>query len=478
MPWGDPALAGVVLVFGTLGLGVMLARSRGACALMAVAAIPYASVYFAVHETMAPRSAVPLLPVVVYLAVRGVDVLNRRALAPVATVAVIACLSIVVPAVRASANAPSPTFRLLNDMRARLAKRPEPQPVLSMHYPFAVALRGESLGIRVLSPSPGHEWLQLVNYWRTGGRVPVWFLTEPHRTDLAAIDRESRALVRAYRWPPESVPFVRGTRPGPVDWNEIQQPPWFVPEGWALTPELGGAAPQLGAGPQNGPIMAYLRRDGVTLTLMAGGRHLDSTAEFPAIVTMALDGATLDVWSVAPGQSFLRVLAVDGDVLSGDGYGRLSLRADASDGSGRPVRIAIEQFDAQPLDSVVYGYDTGWHEQEYNPSTGRLWRWTSEAATLLVKGGARDMTMRLTGESPLRYFSAPPRVRVRAGSQGLAEFMPRADFNETLSVPADALGDAGGIITIETSETFVPDERSGNGDRRRLGLRIYELTLE
>ena len=477
-PWGAPALAGVILALGAIGLGVMLARSPGACALMAIAAIPYAGFHLVVHETMALRHAIPLLPVVVYLAVRGIDVLSRRALAPVATVVVIACLTIVVPAVRASANEASPTFRLLNDLRARLARHPEPQPVLSMHYPFAVALRGESLGIRVLAPSPRREWLRLVNYWRTGGRAPVWFLVEPNRTDLAAIDRESRTLVRSYRWPSESLPFLRGTHPGPIDWNEIQRPRWFVPEGWALTPELGGTATQLDVGPEDGPIMAYLRRDGDALTLMVGGRHLDSTAEFPATVTVALDGVTLDAWSVAPGRSFLRVLAVDGDALSGDGYGRLSLRADASDGTGGPVRIAIEQFDAQPLESVVYGYDTGWHEQEYNPSNGRLWRWTSEAATLLVKGADQDVTMRLTGESPLVYFSDPPRVRVRAGSQDLAEFMPRADFNETLAVPADALRDAGGIITIETSETFVPDERSGNGDRRRLGLRIYELTLD
>ena len=42
--------------------------------------------------------------------------------------------------------------------------------------------------------------------------------------------------------------------------------------------------------------------------------------------------------------------------------------------------IAIEQFDAQPTGQVVFGFGDGWNELEYNPSTGRLWRWTSDRA--------------------------------------------------------------------------------------------------
>ena len=37
--------------------------------------------------------------------------------------------------------------------------------------------------------------------------------------------------------------------------------------------------------------------------------------------------------------------------------------------------LAMEQFDAQPAGRVVFGFDQGWYEREYNPATGALWRW-------------------------------------------------------------------------------------------------------
>ncbi len=56
-------------------------------------------------------------------------------------------------------------------------------------------------------------------------------------------------------------------------------------------------------------------------------------------------------------------------------------------------------------------------------------------------------------------------------------FSPDRDFRERVTIPAGALKPCGGRLTVTTDETFVPDERSGNGDRRRLGLRMYEVTL-
>jgi hypothetical protein len=33
------------------------------------------------------------------------------------------------------------------------------------------------------------------------------------------------------------------------------------------------------------------------------------------------------------------------------------------------------------------------------------------------------------------------------------------------------------VLTIATDRTFIPDERTGNGDRRQLGLRVFELRV-
>jgi hypothetical protein len=88
------------------------------------------------------------------------------------------------------------------------------------------------------------------------------------------------------------------------------------------------------------------------------------------------------------------------------------------------------------------------------------------------------VTLSLAGESPLRYFDAAPHVTVRAGGQVLATEQPSSDFEFRVKVPAPALAASDGMITIETDQTFVPQERSGSPDRRTLGLRIFELKVE
>ena len=126
----------------------------------------------------------------------------------------------------------------------------------------------------------------------------------------------------------------------------------------------------------------------------------------------------------------------------------------------------------------MFGFDRGWHEMEYNPATGRTWRWTSDAAALWIRHAGRDLTVRIRGENPLRYFDAAPAVVVRAGSAEVGRFAPDADFDRTFRVPAAALDASDGRLTLTTDRTFVPDDREHNGDRRRLGLRIYAVEIK
>ena len=48
----------------------------------------------------------------------------------------------------------------------------------------------------------------------------------------------------------------------------------------------------------------------------------------------------------------------------------------------------------------------------------------------------------------------------------------------TFEVPIEALTKTEGRITIVSSRTFVPAERSGVADRRQLGLRVFELRVD
>jgi hypothetical protein len=213
--------------------------------------------------------------------------------------------------------------------------------------------------------------------------------------------------------------------------------------------------------------------------LIVGGRHLGDRAEPDAALTLSAGSRVLDSWTVSPVQRFfLRLVPLPpGTLMAGEVFTRVEVRSAAADGSGRRTSVALEQFDVQPEGSVVYGFDAGWHEQEYDPSTGLMWRWSSERADTRVHHGGRDLTVTIRGESPLRYFSSAPEVVVRAGSRILLRSAPSGDFVLEGLVPAAALDAAAGILTLETNEVFVPAERSASPDRRHLGLRILSFNL-
>ena len=119
----------------------------------------------------------------------------------------------------------------------------------------------------------------------------------------------------------------------------------------------------------------------------------------------------------------------------------------------------------------------GWNEIEYNRDLQRRWRWTTDRAVTFINSGGRDVTVTIAGESPLTYFDSAPHVVIRAGNQVLATAAPSSDFELTVKVPAGALAAADGMMTIETDKTFVPNERSGSPDKRRLGLRIFRFDV-
>jgi hypothetical protein len=83
----------------------------------------------------------------------------------------------------------------------------------------------------------------------------------------------------------------------------------------------------------------------------------------------------------------------------------------------------------------------------------------------------------MTIESPLRYFAVAPLVRARAGDRELAVTTMGSAQEWTFDVPADAIAAASGAVTIETDKTFVPSEGSGGADQRRLGLRVFSITV-
>jgi hypothetical protein len=200
---------------------------------------------------------------------------------------------------------------------------------------------------------------------------------------------------------------------------------------------------------------------------MIGGRLLPGGPS-GARLRIAIDGRVVDEPEIGPG-FFLRMLDLPAGTLAGDGdYAALVVSADSD-------RVALEQFDAQPAGHVVYGFGEGWHEHEYNPSNGQVWRWTSDRSAVRVRAAGKPLSLRIRGVSEAGH---PINLTVRAGGTVVASEAVGPAFVVNATIPAAFLGPGESVISIETDGSFVPAEvRWRTQDRRRLGLKVFECHL-
>ncbi|MBL8142410.1 MAG: DUF2723 domain-containing protein [Acidobacteria bacterium] len=484
--WGPLEIGLAITAIAVLGGVIALVRERKPLLAMTCAYLPYALFHLAFQDTEHTRYAIPLIVPVVWLVVRAFRLAGER-VAVVATAAcVVLSLVLVSPALTAYAGAPSPSAQMLVDVQRAIGRGEATNRVLMTHHAFSVAWRNEPLTMDRLPVVRKNPWSMVVDYWGAGHTTPLWFIAEPgpNRLDrhhaLALVDPASRRMRGDRRWSFEADPLLAGARPSIADWYELTPPGWFVTTGWALTPALAGMAERDRRGPALGGVSGKVRRREGAASILIGGRHFGQAGEPDARYALAIDGRTVASWMARPAGAFLERIALPAGSLAGAGvYADLTVTAAAADGSARPLRTAIEQFDLQDVDAVMWAFGAGWHESEFSLQRGRLWRWSADASTIMVASDrpqALEVTVR--GESPLRYFDRAPTVRVMAGTRVLHTFSPAADFFERIAVPADIDWTEGvALLRVETDLTFVPDEREGNGDHRRLGLRVYDVTV-
>jgi hypothetical protein len=262
-----------------------------------------------------------------------------------------------------------------------------------------------------------------------------------------------------------------------MDWYRVEQPEWYVGEGWALTPEAAGVANADKRGLAYGPIHAGVDRMAISNgTLMVGGRSFDPTLR-PRL-TITLDGQTIADETLMPG-AFLRFVRRGFINFTPGDYSALTIATTP------PAPVAIEQFDVS-ADRILAGFGDGWHEQEFNPVTGLRWRWLSERGELKVAGSrvavppgaqrigpAPNVTLHLAGESPRKYFSRGSRLVVRAADRVVYDQVIEDDFS--IDIP---IGEPPPQIVLETDQIYVPADRSRRTqDRRHLGLRIFKAQI-
>ena len=83
----------------------------------------------------------------------------------------------------------------------------------------------------------------------------------------------------------------------------------------------------------------------------------------------------------------------------------------------------------------------------------------SERATVALRGGERDVTVRLIGEATRRYFSRPSRLTVSAGGQAISTVAIGSDFDVEVRVPRDLLTRSDGRLSLESDQMFIPGDR-------------------
>ena len=196
--------------------------------------------------------------------------------------------------------------------------------------------------------------------------------------------------------------------------------------------------------------------------------------------TLRVGDRGIETWTVPPEPAFfLRVVSLPSGTLAGAAsWTPLAIEA-RNALTGQPSGLgAVEQFDLRDVTDLMIGYDAGWHEQELNPATGVSWRWASERADLRIVPIDRDVVIRIRGESPLRSFSRPSKVILRAGSHVLTDLVVSEDFDWAVKVPSAVLAESGGIVRVTTDQTFRPADRGLNADRRQLGLKVYSVTVK
>jgi hypothetical protein len=502
-PWGHPIVGGIVMVLAAIGALRLLWKMPLTLAVVLLAFVPYAIFHLLFQETITIRYALPLVVPIAFMAVCALEWPGRRLAAGAAIALAGWSLVLSVPAMAWYGRHHSPAFQALEDAgRAAagdveggtraigfhaVARRavdwletaPSPDRVEdhSSKEPAAVALVFRRHPIPVLKAPHGQEWLTLISQWRGNPNTRTWFVADPRRTDLALFDPRARTAPVAYRWGFNEPPFVGGTRPGDSDLYTLTPPGWMLDRGWALTAEVAGVTAKDGLGPHRRPSVAWVRTRNEAATVMIGGRHLGAANDPAARVSASLNGTPVDSFEVRPG-FFLRLISLPaGSLGAGAGYIPLEVSSAAADGSTRIMPVGLEQFDLQSNGTPMLGAQEGWFEPEYDPRTARSWRWSSEKSTLWVRPIGRDLTLTLSGESPLRYYEAAPNVIVTVGGREVARFHPSADFTQEVVLPDDALERANGQVVLTSDKFFVPAERGGLADKRHLALRIYSYSV-
>lgn len=124
-------------------------------------------------------------------------------------------------------------------------------------------------------------------------------------------------------------------------------------------------------------------------------------------------------------------------------------------------------------------YAAGFYDEERDAG-GNTWRWMGPEGVVRLKNTGREMTLTITGSSPLSPLKSAPTVTVTLNGQQLEQF-PGADaITKQYAVsPAQQGPGEYSELRIASSKSFVPQEVNPKfQDTRRLAFQLNKLIWE
>ncbi len=469
-PWVSPALAAVVLALSAIGLVALMRRPR-ALGLTLLAFVPYLLTHLLLQHVETVRYALLYVPFFALLAAEGAVALGRRVLPRASEPALAAAggltlaawsAALTLPALSAFSHAASPPVAAFREAGRLVAGGDY---VVSSHYIFLDYLRELDAAERLESP-PGGAARGLGDYWLRGGSKPVLFVGDPSRTDLESVDPAARRPLGRWSWPFRADLFMTGARPSSAELVRIDPPRWFAGKGFVLSLEAG----RLSEMPALTERRAYLRRSLQASFLMVSGEPIGAGGQYA--VDLELEGRRLGSFPcVEPVARGLLLEAADAE----GGYRELVARTHRA-GVAEGAPFALKGLAYGPLDAAALVPAGGWFYPETDEDD-RSFRWTSARAASLAHVPAGGARLTIAGRVPSEYVGAGARLALAIDGVEVARAVVEgSDFRFETPLPPGAPEFR--EVTLATDRTFVPDRVQRNGDRRRLGLRVYELRVE
>ena len=454
LPWGEMWMACSVLLAASVGLFLMWRdpQRKKQLGVLLVLFAPYALCHFLLQETATLRYAIPTLPLIVIPAAFAVSRTMRNRVSVAFAVVVAVCATVTTPKLAAYSDNLSPPAQAIQHL-AQLALTGDL--VISGDHVFERYVPHLARMALVIPPRPREEWRALNRYWVAGNRRPVWYLTDTARSVLRLADPKAQTRTDVWQWPKPLSTLQKGMRPARVELVRLDPPRWFAESGFLLTPD---------AGPLDRVTkekhLLFVSRDVESDRLLVSG----ATTK-PTVVSVIVSHNLRHDWAVSENFSVQTIVPTG---FTAADYAPVRFEADTP--------LLLNEVSVVGRRADVVRPTNGFYRPERDEEN-KEFQWIAPSAEVLVSRSGVPVWLTLRGYIHIEHVRLPLTVEARHDGQLAGRYELRAHAF-TITIHLEATSNRVSLVTLSTSQSFVPDKVEGNGDTRRLALQIYALEVD